>query len=337
MEIAYGHRVESVDDEYIHIAECAGKETVESGNAGSMLVDFFPTLQYLPIWFPGAGFKRKAAEVKKVVQKMFDMPFEMVRNAMASGTASPCFTASLLDEVLRQGSLSKEYEDDIKSAAGVLYGAATDTTVVILSTFILAMLLHPEVCQKAQAEIDRTVGTERLPDFDDREALPYLECVIREVFRWNCPVPLGIPHRTIQPDEYRGYNIPADSMVIANIWAMTRDEASYPQPEVFRPERFLEMDHQALQLLDPRNIAFGFGRRVCPGQQFADSSIWLAVAHLVATVNITKVTGKDGKPLTPAAEFVPGFVSHPKDFTCIITPRSGKVVQLVSDLRDMSA
>jgi len=302
-----------------------------------MIVDFFPSLQYLPIWLPGAGFKRKAAEVKKIVQQMLDTPFEMVRNAMASGTASPCFTVALLEEVLRQGSLRKEDEDDIKSAAGVLYGAATDTTVVILSTFILAMLLHPEVYKKAQAEMDLVVGIERLPDFNDREALPYLECVIREVFRWNCPVPLGIPHRTIQHDQYRGYGIPANSMVIANIWAMTQDEGSYPKPESFRPERFLEMDQQTLQQLEPRNIVFGFGRRVCPGQQFADTSIWLAVASFVASINISKAIDKGGDPITPLAEFVPGFVSHPKDFKCAFTPRSGKAAKVVSDMKDMSA
>lgn len=45
------------------------------------------------------------------------------------------------------------------------------------------MVLHPEVYKRAQEEIDRVIGSERLPDFDDREALPYLECVIKEVLR----------------------------------------------------------------------------------------------------------------------------------------------------------
>ena len=52
-----------------------------------------------------------------------------------------------------------------------------------MKTFILAMVLHPEVYRKVQAEMDRVVGPERLPDFEDREQLPYLECVLKEVFR----------------------------------------------------------------------------------------------------------------------------------------------------------
>lgn len=53
-----------------------------------------------------------------------------------------------------------------------------------MKTFILAMVLHPEVYRKVQAEMDRVVGPERLPDFEDREHLPYLECVLKEVFRY---------------------------------------------------------------------------------------------------------------------------------------------------------
>ena len=57
------------------------------------------------------------------------------------------------------------------------------------------MVLHPDVYQRARAEIDRVVGSERLPDFEDREHLPYLECVVKEVFRYG-PVPWPIGDTT---------------------------------------------------------------------------------------------------------------------------------------------
>jgi len=57
--------------------------------------------------------------------------------------------------------------------------------------FLLAMVLHPEVQAKAQAEIDRVVGKNRLPDFDDRSALPYLDAVLRETLRWHPVAPMG--------------------------------------------------------------------------------------------------------------------------------------------------
>lgn len=61
-------------------------------------------------------------------------------------------------------------------------------TTAVLTSFMLAMVLHPEVFHKARAELDRVVGTDRLPDFSDRPSLPYLECVIREVFRCVCRI-----------------------------------------------------------------------------------------------------------------------------------------------------
>lgn len=52
-----------------------------------------------------------------------------------------------------------------------------------MMTFILAMVRHPGVYSKLQDEVDRVVGLERLPDFEDRAALPYTECVIKELYR----------------------------------------------------------------------------------------------------------------------------------------------------------
>ena len=65
-------------------------------------------------------------------------------------------------------------------------------TFSTLLVFFLAMVLHPEVQAKAQAEIDRVVGKDRLPDFDDKPALPYLEAIMRETLRWYPVVPLGL-------------------------------------------------------------------------------------------------------------------------------------------------
>lgn len=53
------------------------------------------------------------------------------------------------------------------------------------------MTLHPEVVKKAQAEIDVVVGNDRLPTFEDREYLPYVDALIKEVLRWNTVVPTG--------------------------------------------------------------------------------------------------------------------------------------------------
>ncbi|KAF9815577.1 hypothetical protein IEO21_04498 [Rhodonia placenta] len=141
------------------------------------------------------------------------------------------------------------------------------------------MVLHPEVLQKAQAEIDRVVGGTRLPNVDDRASLPYVDCIIKEVYR-----------------------------------AMTQDSAMYPEPETFRPERFQEMDNYTAEQADPRKFILGFGRRyddaisICPGRHFADVTIWLTVASIIAAFDISKARDAGGNEIIPRMSFTSGLV-----------------------------
>ena len=99
------------------------------------------------------------------------------------------------------------------------------------------MALYPEVQKKAQAEIDTVVGPNRLPDFQDRPSLPYINAIVKELMRWNLVAPLGrcflplhdyyhpwqsegVPHMSTNDDEYNGYYIPKGTLVIGNAWSL---------------------------------------------------------------------------------------------------------------------
>lgn len=77
------------------------------------------------------------------------------------------------------------------------------------------MSLYPDVQRKAQDEISRVVGPNRLPDFGDYESLVYIQAVVLETMRWLPVAPLALPHRLMRDDEYRGMLIPGGSTVIA--------------------------------------------------------------------------------------------------------------------------
>jgi len=130
-----------------------------------------------------------------------------------------------------------------------------------LQTFFLAMALNPGVVEKAQEELDRVIGKDRLPEFSDREDLPYIDAVMKEVFRWNAPAPISLPVKTTQDDMYRGYFIPAGSTVIENTWAVCRDPNIYPDPETFNPDRFLKDGEINPLVFNPEDRVFGSGRR----------------------------------------------------------------------------
>lgn len=80
------------------------------------------------------------------------------------------------------------------------------------------MLWYPEVQVKAQEEMDQVVGKGRLPDFSDQTSLPYLSALILELLRWRIVGPMGVPHLSEAEDVYKGYRIPAGSIIIPNSW-----------------------------------------------------------------------------------------------------------------------
>jgi cytochrome P450 len=223
--------------------------------------------------------------------------------------------------------LSEEEEDNVKRMTGQLHTAAADTSYIVAATFILCMVLHPGVYDKVKSELDEVIGTGRLPTMEDKANLPYLDCVIKEVYRWNPPGPLGGIHSNLRDDEYNGYLIPKGSFVIANIWWMMNNPEIYSEPEEFKPERFAGTGSENLP--NPKDIIFGFGRRICPGRYLAETNVFLTISHIAACFDIKKARDELGRDIDPLVEFTDGGTSCPKDFVCEITPRSDKIAELV--------
>jgi cytochrome P450 len=184
----------------------------------------------------------------------------------------------------------------IRDAAANFFVGGADTSVSSINTFVLAMTRWPEIQAKAQAEIDRVLGPNVLPDFSDEDSLPYITAIVKEVLRWNTVTPMGmcsrsstlpttlnvptpaIPHYLTEDDEYNGYFLPAGSIVAGNAWwvisfqarqayanrchrAMLHDKDIYPDPLAFKPERWLTADGRLNPDVVEPTAAFGFGRR----------------------------------------------------------------------------
>ncbi|KZT69384.1 cytochrome P450 [Daedalea quercina L-15889] len=334
LETIYGHTVTSRDDKYMQIADRALKGTNDVAAAGTNIVDALPILRHVPSWMLGRGIARLLKETRPGVLAAHKEPYALVANAMAAGESKPSMVRSLIEEYASKDTLAQERWDIMSASAMSYLGTSNDShahilTNVTLMAFILTMILFPSALVKAQEEIDYVIGNERLPTYDDRESLPYLECLLQEVYRWHSPIQFGLPHEVTEEDNYRGYRIPKGTMVMANLWLMTRNPELYPNPEAFRPERFLGLSPDEAKQMDPRNLVFGFGRRICPGRRFADASIWLAIASIVATFNVRKVRDAEGRETDPVVEFTSGSVSHPHDFECSITPRSERAARLI--------
>ncbi|GJE90538.1 cytochrome P450 [Phanerochaete sordida] len=309
LSITYGLSVEEAEDEYITHAENTMRMISDATVPGAFLCDLVPILKYLPSWVP---FQRHAARGKEMIERLVSRPMDHVKSQMRSGSAVPSLARHLLSSEL-PGAPPNEHS--IKWSTGSLYGAGAETTYATVLTCIALMALHPDTLVAAQAEIDRVVGTGRLPLISDRAHLPYVGALIQEVMRWHPALPLSIARCAAREDSYRGYDIPKGTIVVPNVWAIAMDETVYHDPLSFIPERFL--DQSDSEVMDPTIWAFGFGRRVCPGKHLAENSVFIQIATLLAMFDFSPPS--KGKL---ELNFSEGLVSYPQPFECRITPRS---------------
>lgn len=259
LKLTYGYDAAEDDDKLVYIAE-RGMGNFSLSTAPGWMVDLVPAIRLLPGWLPGMGFLKQAEVWRAEREAMIEEPYKFVKGQQRSGTAVPSLSLSMIQGEDGNG-VSAQEEDIIKWVAGALYAGGADTSVSSNLSFFLAMTLYPEVQRKAQDEIDALTRGERLPVYSDRERLPYVEALVKEIHRWHPVAPLGVPHYTSQDDEYRGWHVPSGSIVIPNIWHMLHDPAKYPEPMKFYPERFLNVAEGSGINEDPKMHVFGYGRR----------------------------------------------------------------------------
>ncbi|KAF9483583.1 cytochrome P450 [Pholiota conissans] len=329
MSAMYGYKVAPKDDYFTELAEAGMAAISNASYPGAAVVNVLPILRYLPAWFPGAGFHRVAKIALDTVTRMQDVPYKYVQDNMAAGTASPSVVTGLIE------SCKTDAEHKLlKEVAATGYVAGADTTTATLSTFVIAMAMYPDVQKKAQDELDRVIGQDRLVNFDDENSLPYIQAICREVFRWRPVLPLGSFHAAVSEDIYRGYYIPAGTTIVANVWSMTRDPIKYKNPEEFIPDRYFAEENRLNS--DDMNYTFGFGRRICPGRHLASATTWLGVATILSAFDIRPPKDASGNDIHLNVEYTGGLISHPVPFDCVITPRSDGMKQLIVELKNSS-
>lgn len=333
MALAYGYEADIKNDSIVGtVRELIDLLTKALSPENAAILVAFPFLQHLPDWFPGVGFKRQAAYSRQLATQVLNEPFELTKRDVTSGNAPPSMVADCLSQIDETVDFDTQ-EYAIKASAATVFIAGSETSSSLLHSFVLAMLLYPEVQAKAQAEIDRVIGTEKLPSFDDRSSLPYIDAILHELLRWSPVTPLGIPHATTADDVYDGYYIPKGALVIINVWAMSRDATKFDDPEEFKPERFMNGDGEFID--NPATSSdpiFGLGRRICPGRFAAEAFLWVAIVSMLATFHITKAKDAYGKEIPVERKFTTGISIHPADFPCWFISRSTRRERLIRQL-----
>ncbi|KAL5514757.1 hypothetical protein ACEPAG_2073 [Sanghuangporus baumii] len=333
LRIGYGYQANTKNDPYTELAERALHAATEA--EGFFLVNALPMLKYLPEWFPGAHFMNTAKIGRELSRQMRSKIFAMAKKLIEDGKALTSMTSTLLEQNTNiDGRVS--HEDLIARTVGTIYIAGTDTTSSVLVKFIQAMVLYPETMRQGQVELDNVIGLDTLPTMNDRPKLPYINAICKELLRYQPTAPLAIAHYTTEDDYYNGFYIPEGTIILPNVWAMLMDPKMYPEPNKFKPDRWLPPSGSE-QPLQSNKMAFGFGRRICPGRHFAEDSIFIQVASILAVFDIQMAVDTNDDPIVPKEEYISAFIRKPMPFKCKITPRSDKSAKLIQQAVDSAS
>jgi cytochrome P450 len=197
----------------------------------------------------------------------------------------------------------------------VLLSAGTDTTAGTTEWALSLLLNNPLILRKAQNEIDKVVGHDRLIDESDVAKLTYLHCVIKETMRMYPIGPLLVPHRSSEECVVGGFQIPSGTMLLVNMWAIQNDPTIWDDAAEFKPERF----EGSVGVRDGfKLMPFGSGRRRCPGEGLAIRMVGLTLGSLLqcfewdrVSQEMVDMTGGTGLTMPKAQPLLARCTSRP--------------------------
>ncbi|GKV16728.1 hypothetical protein SLEP1_g27327 [Rubroshorea leprosula] len=240
-------------------------EMIRIGGIGDGGRNFFPLLNWI------GNYKKKVINIAKRMDAFLQGLVDEHRSTKMGNT--------MIDHLLSLQESEPEYYTDqiIKGLVMIMILAGTDTSAVTLEWAMSELLNHPEVLNKAREEIDAQVGEQRLMDEPDVAKLHYLQGIMWETLRLHPAAPLLVPHMASADCTIGGYDVPQDTMVLVNAFAIHRDPNVWDEPESFKPERLEKEENKEGHKLLP----FGLGRRACPGAGLAQRTVTLTLGSMI--------------------------------------------------------
>ncbi|KAF9456359.1 cytochrome P450 [Collybia nuda] len=332
MGIVYGKRSPSIYSSDMKEFFSTHHKFLHAMNIDTMPpVDLFPVLNWVPEYL--VQWKKTVTDARISHEALYYRLLSTVRQRREEGRGNGCFLEQALENSEEWGLTS----DELLMNLGAVLIQGSDTSSAAMQNLLLCLVAFPDAQAKAREEIDKVVGSERAPRWDDLVNLPYTMALVEEANRFRPVGPLGLPHEMVRDEVVDGFLYPKDAVVWINIYAIFHDERYFDKPNEFIPERFLKHPYGVMEAVldDPArraNLFFGGGRRVCPGITFAKSSLELNLVNLVWAFNLLPskdpITGCEVLPNLD--DYSTGVTATPKPTPVRIELRSEKHMQVMT-------
>uniref|UniRef100_A0A8C4L5F4 Cytochrome P450 n=1 Tax=Equus asinus TaxID=9793 RepID=A0A8C4L5F4_EQUAS len=197
-----------------------------------------------------------------------------------------------------------------------LFIGGTETVSITLHYGFLLLMKHPDIEAKVHEEIDRVIGKNRQPKFEDRAKMPYTEAVIHEIQRFGDVIPMSLARRVIKDTKFRGFLIPKGTEVFPMLGSVLRDPKFFSNPHDFNPQHFLDEKGQFKK--SDAFVPFSIGKRHCFGEGLARMELFLFLTTIMQ--NFCFKHSQSPQDIDVSPKHV-GFVSIPRNYTMSLQPR----------------
>ncbi|XP_031098242.1 cytochrome P450 CYP82D47-like [Ipomoea triloba] len=263
----------------------------------SALGDFVPWLRWLDIGGHEKAMKETAKEMDTIMESWLQQ-HKRKRNTKSEEEEQDFMDGLLSSFHGADGddkNIPKDFGADtiVKATCTSVLLAGMDTTAVTLTWALSLVLNNYSVLEKIRAELDIHVGRERHVNLSDLSNFTYLQAVVKETLRLYPAGPLLVPHESIDDCMVDGYTILKGTRLLVNAAKIHRDPNFWSDPNMFRPERFLN-EHNEIDVKGNHFelIPFGSGRRMCPGISLALQIVELTLASLIHNFNLKRVSNE---------------------------------------------
>ncbi|ROV99589.1 hypothetical protein VPNG_07763 [Cytospora leucostoma] len=321
LQITYARRAATPQDLVLRDLETVSQNIASAFTPGKYWVEDFPFLDNFPSLI--SPWKRKLNsdhhfELNLFRDLLHAAESNLTGDRYGSGeTIDPPSVAGGWDittgecaaaELLRNREHLQLDRDDVAYLAAGIFEAGTETTAMTIHTFLLAAASTKTIVTRGQAEIDQLMNSKdrpnaSVPNFEELQHLPYLAAIVKETLRLTPAGTSGVGHTTTQAEPQTldlGYEsgretmrltVPTGATVLANIYGIHHNDAQFPEPWRFNPDRWLypvcpsntqnNKVHSVTLDHTHASYAFGFGKRICPGSSLASYSLSISIAMLL--------------------------------------------------------
>lgn len=310
--INFGRRFDYKDPQFQLLVDMIYRFSEIGTNAAA--VNFFPILMHMPI--PEI---REVFQIDKIMKKFLNGMIDQHKDTLDPEDHRDFIDAYLCEIEKRKMDTSEESsaftERYLYHILNDMIFAGTETMSSTIRWGLLYMIVYPEIQERVYQELYSVVGADSLPSITDKSRLPYTEATLMEIQRMANITALTFPHKTTRDTELAGYDIPKETPIYVNLYSVHVDPEEWQEPDVFRPERFLNDNGKCVH--NPALMPFSAGKRACPGENLAKMELFLFFSSLLYSFKLSPTPDNP----TPSIDKHYGISLNPSPFKICTSPR----------------